>query len=171
MADRIKRRYIKAGYILTDVYFPEQSIDAEGGTVEFVVVEARIGQVRVTNHDPKAGISKETAESVLRAYLPAGTLISQYRLDRPILLLRDLSGVDAVTMDVFLDDVARAQLPAQPFPEGHGVLDGGQFHGARLGLSNVAQTFTHAGSAPSTDGSAQRVSTVSPARPAEPARR
>lgn len=118
LADRIKRRYIKAGYILTDVYFPEQSIDAEGGTVEFVVVEARIGQVRVTNHDPKAGISKETAESVLRAYLPAGTLISQYRLDRPILLLRDLSGVDATATVVPGKEPGEADLLVDIQPKG-----------------------------------------------------
>lgn len=94
VAAALKRFYVDAGYPLTDVYFPEQRFAAQGGTVEFVVVEARVGKVRVA-----VGSGVQVASDLLRGlvewHLTPGQLITQTGLDRPVLLLRDMPGISA----------------------------------------------------------------------------
>ena len=94
LAEKIRALYVARGYPLTDVYFPEQTFAKEGGVVEFAVVEARIGKWSVSVADG-SGISKAQAEALVGAHYVHGALIDQYMLDKPVLLLRDLVGVDA----------------------------------------------------------------------------
>ena len=93
-AASLRQLFATKGYVLTDVYFPEQQFSATGGVVEFAVVEARIGSVTV-NVARGSGVSQSFAISLARTYLVAGAPISQYMLDKPILLLRDMAGTDA----------------------------------------------------------------------------
>ena len=93
-AASLRQLYAAKGFVLTDVYLPEQSFAASGGVVEFSVIEARIGAVRV-KAAPGSGVSEKFAQGLADAYLRRGALVSQYMLDRPVLLLRDMAGSDA----------------------------------------------------------------------------
>jgi hemolysin activation/secretion protein len=94
-AARISRYYRAQGYLLTEAYVPEQVFQATGGTVTIAVIEARIGkvQVQVTGQDGAASASY--VRRIVEANLRPGALISEYLLDKPVLLLRDLAGVEA----------------------------------------------------------------------------
>ena len=93
-AAALRQYYASKGYVLTDVYLPEQSFGASGGRVEFAVIEARIGKVKVTAA-PGSGVSREFAQALASSALVAGQPVSQYALDKPVLLLRDMAGTDA----------------------------------------------------------------------------
>ena len=94
LAEKVKGFYVARGYPLTDLYFPEQSFQKEGGVVEFVVIEARIGTWSVTVAE-NASVSRSQVESIIGAHYRRGAVIDQYMLDKPILLLRDMTGVEA----------------------------------------------------------------------------
>lgn len=85
--------YRARGYLLTDAYLPEQAFQAAGGTVTIAVIEARIGQVHVRVEGDKG--SARYARGVVAANLKSGALITEYLLDKPVLLLRDLAGTEA----------------------------------------------------------------------------
>lgn len=93
-ASALKRVYVDAGYPLTDVYFPEQSFASQGGTVEFAVVEARVGKVNlvVATDVP---VSASLIRDMVDWHLVPGQMITQAGLDRTILLLRDMPGITA----------------------------------------------------------------------------
>jgi hemolysin activation/secretion protein len=116
-AAKLRRFYAAAGYILTDVYVPQQSFPSNGGTIEFAVVEARVGKITV-KVDPSSGVSESFAQSLVDASLPAGSLIRQTRLDRPILLLRDLPGVSASAAVTPGASVGEADIAVTIAPEG-----------------------------------------------------
>lgn len=142
LAEKIRGFYVARGYALTDVYFPEQSFQKEGGVVEFAVVEARIGGWSVTVAD-NATISKSQAESIVGAHYPRGALINQYMLDKPILLLRDLVGVEASATVVPGKEVGEADVVVDVKPQGRSwdfstSLDNAGFRSTgeyRLGLN------------------------------------
>ena len=45
IAEQVRSKYHKKGYLTTNVYFPEQEI--EGGMVEIAVLEGKLGEVSV----------------------------------------------------------------------------------------------------------------------------
>lgn len=90
-AELVSGYYRAQGYLLTEAYLPEQSFQAEGGTVTIAVIEARIGRV----HVQVEGENNLFARGVVAANLRPGALISEHLLDKPILLLRDLAGIGA----------------------------------------------------------------------------
>lgn len=92
-AGRISRYYRAHGYLLTEAYVPAQVFQAMGGTVTIAIVEARIGKVQV-QVDGQNG-SASYVRRVVDANLQPGALISEYLLDKPVLLLRDLAGIEA----------------------------------------------------------------------------
>ena len=93
-AASLRQVYASKGYVLTDVYFPEQQFNAAGGIVEFTVIEARMGTVTV-NVAAGSGVSQAFATALAQTYLVPGVPLSQYMLDKPVLLLRDMAGTDA----------------------------------------------------------------------------
>jgi len=94
VAEVIREQYLQAGYLLTTVYFPEQSFQSQGGTVEIAILEARIGAVTVT---AEPGLEKllPYAQSLLQRQMPSGGFVAKSTLETPLLLLRDLEGVTA----------------------------------------------------------------------------
>lgn len=93
VAGLISQYYRSRGYLLTEAYLPEQAFQALGGTVTIAVIEARVGKVRVRvegEHGPAL-----FAQGIVSANLSTGALITENMLDRPVLLLRDLAGMDA----------------------------------------------------------------------------
>lgn len=92
-ANTISAYYRQKGYLLTQAYLPEQAFPAEGGTVTIAVLEARVG--RVTVRVDGAGISQAFAEDLVAGQLKPGDAVTDYALDKPVLLLRDLAGYEA----------------------------------------------------------------------------
>lgn len=92
-AGAVSQYYRDKGYLLTEAYLPEQAFQASGGTVLITIVEARIGKVRVELEGEHG--SSSFARRVATANLVPGTLITGDLLEKPVLLLRDLAGVDA----------------------------------------------------------------------------
>lgn len=93
-AAALKRMYVDAGYPLTDVYFPEQTFAAQGGTIEFSVVEARLGKASVELADG-VPVNSELIKSLVDWHLTPGQQVTQAGFDRPVLLLRDMPGITA----------------------------------------------------------------------------
>lgn len=93
-ARQIKDFYKAQGYLLTDVYIPQQALRAEGGPVVLAVVEAYVGDVTVRVQGDSAPAA--AAYEVVRKHLRRGDPVTEYGLDQPVLLLRDLAGHDAV---------------------------------------------------------------------------
>ncbi|HEY1229333.1 MAG TPA: ShlB/FhaC/HecB family hemolysin secretion/activation protein [Ramlibacter sp.] len=92
-ADRVRQFYRERGYLLTEAYLPEQRFPATGGTVVIRVLEARVGKVNVQVDDPR--VSSALANAIVRNNLRPGSAISVESLEKPVLLLRDLAGVNA----------------------------------------------------------------------------
>lgn len=88
LAQIITNYYHAHGYPLARAYLPPQTV--EHNTVRIAVLEARYGQVTVTNH---SRVSDGPLAAVL-APLRAGDLIAQGTLDSRLLLLGDLPGVE-----------------------------------------------------------------------------
>lgn len=93
LASKLAEYYRQQGYLLTEVYLPEQVLQAEGGVVTFAVIEARVGRVRVQLDETHGSAS--FAQRVVTHNLQPGMLITEYLLDKPVLLLRDLAGIEA----------------------------------------------------------------------------
>ena len=93
-ADALRRVYTARGFVLTDVYLPEQQFSSAGGVVEFAVIEARLGTASVQVASG-SGVSQAYADALVQRALVPGTLLSQALLDEPVLLLRDMAGSDA----------------------------------------------------------------------------
>ncbi|HCE6896465.1 TPA: ShlB/FhaC/HecB family hemolysin secretion/activation protein [Pseudomonas aeruginosa] len=88
-AGRIGDFYQQHGYVLARAYLPAQEI--ENGTVRLEVVEGRYGQVELHN-------GSRTLDPVVRqplANLESGTPVKGDELERSLLLLSDIPGVEA----------------------------------------------------------------------------
>lgn len=88
--------YRQQDYLLTEVYLPEQTFQAEGGSVKIAIIEARIGRVSVQIEGQKQErISREFAQSIVLSHLQAGAAVTGYALEKPVLLLREMTGYAA----------------------------------------------------------------------------
>ena len=87
--------YRDQGYLLTEVYLPEQAFAAPGGEVTFQVVEVKIGRVFLELGTDSTSVSRSFIEDLLARHLKKGDDVTEYGLDKPVLLLRDIVGVDA----------------------------------------------------------------------------
>ncbi|MBS1191247.1 MAG: polypeptide-transport-associated domain protein, ShlB-type [Rhodocyclaceae bacterium] len=88
LADRITRHYRDHGYLLAWAYIPAQSI--EDGTVEIAVLEGRLGRLALENHS----LLGDSAAARQLGGLRPGEAIQGPRLERALLLLNDLPGVE-----------------------------------------------------------------------------
>ncbi len=150
-AREVKAFYQRGGYLLTDVYLPQQSLRAEGGPVLLSVVEARVGDVTVRAQGAGADTRAPAAAAydLARRYLRRGDPVTEYGLDQPVLLLRDLSGHEAVAtvepgtrpgeVNVLIDVRAAApRLEASVGLDNHGTRAAGELRAfATLDLANV----------------------------------
>ncbi|MBG6080641.1 hemolysin activation/secretion protein [Rubrivivax gelatinosus] len=88
LARRITRRYREAGYLLARAYLPAQEI--RDGVVEIAVLEGRLGALNVHN---RSGLDDDLVAARL-ADLRPGEALAGPRLERDLLLLSDLPGVE-----------------------------------------------------------------------------
>ncbi|MBV1879978.1 MAG: hypothetical protein KUG79_20220 [Pseudomonadales bacterium] len=88
-ANKITNYYRDAGYLVARAYIPEQEI--QGGVVEISVLEGLVGSVAVNNDAP---VSSGLVDRYLQR-IKSGTVVSRKNVERTMLLLNDLPGVDA----------------------------------------------------------------------------
>lgn len=88
MASKIADHYHRNGYFVAQAYLPAQ--DIRDGVVTIVVIEGRYGKVTLHN---QADLSDGTANNLLGG-LDNGDLIVSAPLERRLLLLSDLPGVE-----------------------------------------------------------------------------
>jgi hemolysin activation/secretion protein len=93
-AGRVQRYYRERGYFLAVAYLPQQEI--KDGIVEIAVLEGRLGAVNL-QIDPKAKLRESFVRSILDAHVKRGDLITENRLERPLLLLRDLPDTEVTS--------------------------------------------------------------------------
>jgi hemolysin activation/secretion protein len=89
-ARRITRHYRDRGYLVARAYVPPQEI--RDSRVEIALLEGRYGQPELDNRSP---VRDEVLEHHL-ARITANRVIERSQLDRRLLLIRDLGGVDEV---------------------------------------------------------------------------
>ena len=148
LAARITQAYQRQGYPLARAIVPAQTI--ENGQVRLQVIEARFGEVRVDNQT-------RTANRLLNATvspLQPGEVIAQDRLDRALLLLSDIPGVQTMatlspgtevgTSDLQVDVQTGARVTGQLTADDHGSQSAGRSRGGvslnlinTLGLGDV----------------------------------
>ena len=93
VADKIKVHYRNNGYFLAVAMLPKQEI--EDGMVTIEVLEGRIGKIDFVSPLPKtATITEAQFKGMLSQRLKEGDLITENSLERPLLQLRDLPGVE-----------------------------------------------------------------------------
>jgi hemolysin activation/secretion protein len=88
MASKIADHYHRNGYFVAQAYLPAQ--DIRDGSVTITVIEGRYGKVTLDN---QANLSDYVANNILGG-LKSGDLISSAPLERRLLLLSDLPGVE-----------------------------------------------------------------------------
>ncbi len=95
-ANTVSAYYRSRGYLLTEAYLPEQAFSVSGGAVTISVIEAKVGRVSVDMQgDTQSLLSRAYVENLVASHLKKGDDVTEYALDKPILLLRDLVGYDA----------------------------------------------------------------------------
>ena len=90
-AGRVQRYYRERGYFLAVAYLPAQQI--RNGSVEIAVLEGRLGRLDL-QIGPPTRLRESFARGVMNAHLRPGDHITESGLERPLLLLRDLPGID-----------------------------------------------------------------------------
>lgn len=136
-ADLITRFYRDRGYFVARAYVPAQ--DIRDGIVEITVLEGKIDRISVKPMgEPR--LRDTVVEATLRAALPPDGLIREEDLERGLLLLNDLPGVDVRSVlspgDAFGTSALTAELSEGPPISGNVDLDnyGNKFAGTyRLG--------------------------------------
>jgi hemolysin activation/secretion protein len=147
-AGRVQRYYRERGYFLAVAYLPQQEI--KDGLVEIAVLEGRLGAVNL-QMDPKAKLRESFVRGILDAHLKRGDLITENRLERPLLLLRDLpemevtselgpskTEVGAADLTVKLTENRRA-VSGYVDVDNHGNRFSGEY---RLGVNLNTSNFT-----------------------------
>jgi len=93
VAAAVRRYYRDQGYLLTEAYLPAQKFSESGGTVLIQVLEARVGKARVIVEG--SSVSEALVTQIVQKQLVPGSLITVNQLEKPVLLLRDLAGIEA----------------------------------------------------------------------------
>ena len=136
-ADVITRYYRDRGYFVARAYIPAQEI--REGVVEITVLEGRLDRVSVKSVG-KTRLREQVVESTLRKALPPGGVIREEDLERGLLLLNDLPGIDVRSILQPGETIGATNLTAElgegPLLSGEVDFDtyGNKFSGAnRLG--------------------------------------
>lgn len=138
LAQRITDYYRAHGYPLSRAVVPAQALN--DGVVQLKVIEARYDHVQVANH---SRVQASLLSATLRP-LQSGQPVMQESLDRQLLLLNDLPGVQghAVLGPGSTPGTSDLSVDAQPLPRVTGNLtldDGGDRYTGRIRLGgNVA---------------------------------
>ena len=87
----ISQHYRNAGFFLARAYLPAQEV--ESGNLEIAVIEGRLGTIRVSATGT-VRLSAEQAQEIVAGSAPLGKPIHEAGVERALMLLNDLPGVD-----------------------------------------------------------------------------
>ena len=143
IALRLTQHYRDAGYLLARAYLPAQEI--KDGSVEIAMLEGRLGQLSIDN---QSGLSSPRADAYL-ANLQHGEAVHAGNLERDLLLLSDLPGVDVKstlrpgasvgTTDLDVRLTAKAPYSGSVELDNYGNRSNGEWRGSGyLVLGNLA---------------------------------
>ena len=116
IAETIKAYYRDHHYFLAQAYIPPQRI--ADGRVEIRILEGRLGKADI-KMDEKTRLKPSVARNYLSAMMPAGSIVTETGIEKPLLLINDLPGVivhstlkpgvemGSADMDVVIGDVGR----------------------------------------------------------------
>ncbi|WP_239949950.1 ShlB/FhaC/HecB family hemolysin secretion/activation protein [Dyella terrae] len=137
LADRISTAYLKAGYPLVRVYVPAQTLS--DGIVKLAVVEARYGKIVLQND---SAVKQDTLQATL-APLQAGQPVSNYALERSLLLLSDIPGAQASSAIRPGDEAGTSDLVVDvtSAPRYTGTLGMDDFGNAYTGRARLTGNF------------------------------
>jgi hemolysin activation/secretion protein len=93
-ANVIQHLYRERGYFLAVAFLPQQQI--QNGVVEITVLEGRVGSVTL-EMPPHAHMRESLPRGILNSYIKPGALITETGLERPLLLINDLAGVNVTS--------------------------------------------------------------------------
>lgn len=88
IADRITEFYRQRGYPVARAYLPAQQV--VDGEIEIAVIEGRYGKIHVANE----ARLQDSATAVLE-YVKPGDVVREREIERSLLLLNDLAGIEA----------------------------------------------------------------------------
>lgn len=91
-AARVTTLYHQKGYVVAHAYVPPQNI--KDGVAEIAVFEGKLGAVSVKTAG-EARVSDDHLRAIVAEQVPEGSLIRQADLERALLLMRDIAGVEA----------------------------------------------------------------------------
>ena len=138
-ADILTRYYRDRGYFVARAYVPAQ--DIRDGIVEITVLEGRVDRVSVKPLG-ETRLRERVVEQTLRDALPPSGLIREADLERGLLLLNDLPGVDVRAVlqpgEKLGTSTLTAELGEGPLLSGEADIDtyGNKFSGTyRLGAT------------------------------------
>lgn len=118
IVDKVKGFYRGKGYFLAVALLPKQEI--EGGTIKIEVLEGRIGKIRTKPVPANAALREEQFKGMVAARLKEGDLITEDTLERPLLQMRDLPGVDVRSTINAGEKLGTADIELEIVPVGNG---------------------------------------------------
>jgi hemolysin activation/secretion protein len=137
LAWRITDCYQKHGYPLARAYVPAQSV--QNGEVTLAVLEARYGTITLNN---TSGTSERPLRATL-APLASGDPITEWTLDRSLLLLSDIPGVvvNSTIRPGTATGTSDLQVDATPAPRYSGLAAIDDFGNRYTGRARATVTF------------------------------
>lgn len=149
-ADALMRRYHAEGFFLTRVYVPPQQI--VDGRLVLYVYEGYLEENGVSLSNNSTRVSDQPIHSIINSNLHTGTAISADEIERTILLLNDLPGLDSHTTIYPGESAGSAHLLIQtedtPLISGNVDIDnfGSYYTGEnRVGTTLYINSPTHRG--------------------------
>lgn len=91
-AAEISKYYRQHGYFVARAYLPAQEI--KGGIVEITMIEGRLGDVKVKVGGSNPRLSEPVATRTVESSAKVGDVVQDKHLERGLLLLNDLPGVN-----------------------------------------------------------------------------
>lgn len=95
VVDKVKGFYRSKGYFLALAAMPKQKV--VDGAIQIEVLEGRIGKIRTKPLPQGATITEAQFKGMINSRLKEGDLLTEDSLERPLLQLRDLPGVEVTS--------------------------------------------------------------------------
>ena len=119
VVDKVKLFYRGKGYFLAIAQLPKQEI--VDGVIKIEVLEGRIGKIRTKSPLPAgATITEAQFKGMINDRLKEGDLITENTLERPLLQLRDLPGVEVRSTINPGNQVGTADIDLEVVPVANG---------------------------------------------------
>ena len=118
--ERIRDYYRSSGFFLAQAYLPRQEI--VDGVIEVAIIEGRLGTLSV-KREPGLRIRESFLKGILDAHAPAGSLLVESALERPLLIIDGLPSTRASAAIVPGANSGAADIEVEMRPTSQGWLE------------------------------------------------